>query len=45
MVSVGLRTSTRAAVDESILASTRVHFKYSVTRDALYYRPRNEMFV
>ena len=37
--------STRASVDELILASTRVHFKYSVTREVLYYRPRNETFV
>ena len=42
---VGLRTSTRASVYEAILACTRVHFKYSVTRDVLCYRPRNEMFV
>ena len=37
--------STRALIDESIMASTRVHFKYSVTREVLYYRPRNETFV
>ena len=37
--------STQASVDELILASTRVYFKYSVTREALSYRPRNEMFV
>ena len=42
---VGLRTSTQASVDESILASTRVHFKNSVTREVLYYRLRNETFV
>ena len=42
---VGLRTSTRASVYEAILACTRVHFKYSVTREILYYRPRNETFV
>ena len=41
---VGLRMSTQASVDESILTSTRVYFKYSVTREVLYYRPRNEMF-
>ena len=27
------------------LASPRVHFKYTVTREALYYRPHNEMLV
>ena len=30
---------------ESIFASTRVHFKSSVTREVLYYRPRNETLV
>ena len=40
-----LPTVTRALVDESILASTRVHFKYSATREALYYRQHNETFV
>ena len=42
---LGLRTTTRASVDKSILASTRVHFKYSATREALYYRPHNDTFV
>ena len=36
---------TQASIDELIFASTRVHFKYSVTREVLYYRPRNEMLV
>ena len=34
-----------ASIDESIIARTRVHFNYSVTREVLYYRPRNETFV
>ena len=33
------------AIDETIFASTQVHFKYSVTREVLYYRPRNETLV
>ena len=41
----GLGTGTRASIDESIFASTRVHFKYSVTREVLYYCPHNETFV
>ena len=35
---------TQALIDESILAGTGVHFKYSLTREALYYRSRNETF-
>ena len=42
---LGLRMGTRASIDESIFASTRVHFKYSVTCEVLYYRPRNETLV
>ena len=37
--------STWASIDESIFASTQVHFKSSVTREVLYYRPRNETLV
>ena len=37
--------STRASVDESILASNRVLKMDSVTREALYYRPHNETFM
>ena len=37
--------STRALVDESILASTGVHFRYLVAREVLYYHPCNETFV
>ena len=44
-IKLGLRTSTRASVYKEILACTRVHFKYSVTREILYYRPRNETFM
>ena len=36
---------TLASIDESIFARTPVHFKYSVTREVLYYRPCNETFV
>ena len=42
LIFVGLRTSTRASVYESI---SQIHFKYSVTREVLFYRPRNETFV
>ena len=44
-MTLGLRMGTRASIDESIFASTRVHFKYSVTCEVLYYRPRNETLV
>ena len=36
---------TRASIDESDFARTRVHFNYSVNLKVLYYRPHNEMFV
>ena len=42
---VGLRTVTRASIDESVFATTRVHFHYSVTRMVLYYRPCKEAFM
>ena len=42
---LGLQTVTRASIDESVSASTRVHFNYLVTRKVLYYHPRNETCV
>ena len=42
---VGLRMSTRASVYLAVLACTRVHFKNLVTREVLYYRPRNQTLV
>ena len=39
---LGLRTSTRALVYEAVL---QVHFRNSVTREVLYYRPRNQTLV
>ena len=44
-LNLGLRTSTRASVYEAVLACTRVHFKNSVTREVLYYRPHIQMLV
>ena len=37
--------NTQALVYEAVLACTRVHFKNSVTREILYYRPRNQTLV
>ena len=38
--------NSRAANEyEAVVACTRVHFKNSVTREVLYYRPRNQTLV
>ena len=42
---LGNHTVTRASIDESVFATTRVHFHYSVTRRVLYYHPCNETFM
>ena len=42
---LGLRTVTRASIDELVIAGTRVHFNGSITPSILYYRPRSEMFM
>ena len=41
---LGLQTATRALIDESVFARSRVHFNYSITHSALYYSPLNGTF-
>ena len=36
---------TRALTDDSVFATIRAHFNYSITHSVLYNRSQNEMFV